>query len=342
MRYKVLGKSGVRVSELALGAMTFGTESGIGADKDESRKVYNAFRDAGGNFIDTANVYNRGTSETFLGEFMAGDRERIVLATKFTGGMREKDINAASNSRKNMMESVNASLKRLKTDYIDLYWVHAWDSITPTEELLRGLDDLVSQGKVLYIGVSDTPAWVVAKSNTMAELRNWSEFIALQIQYSLVERTVERELLPMARAYDMAVTPWGIVGSGVLSGKYNKNAAAEGRGASRSQIVNDRSLKITEEVMRIAEEVNATPTQVAIAWVLNGPANIIPLVGARTLEQWEQNLGCLDVKLDESMMSRLNDISAISPGFPHNMLMGGMGNAKNVDNHRKLTSGGYL
>ncbi|MDA0272101.1 MAG: aldo/keto reductase [Proteobacteria bacterium] len=342
MRYKVLGKSGVRVSELALGAMTFGTESGIGADKDESRKVYNAFRDAGGNFIDTANVYNQGTSETFLGEFMAGDRERIVLATKFTGGMRQKDINASSNSRKNMMESVNASLKRLKTDYIDLYWVHAWDSITPTEELLRGLDDLVSLGKVLYIGVSDTPAWVVAKSNTMAELRNWSEFIALQIQYSLVERTVERELLPMARAYDMAVTPWGIVGSGVLSGKYNKNAAAEGRGSSRSQIINDRSLKIAEEVMRIAEEINATPTQVAIAWVLNGPANIIPLVGARTLEQWEQNLGCLDVELDESMMSRLNDISAISPGFPHNMLMSGMGNAKNLDNHRKFTSGGDL
>lgn len=342
MRYKVLGKSGVRVSELALGAMTFGTESGIGADKDESRKVYNAFRDAGGNFIDTANVYNRGTSETFLGEFMADDRERIVLATKFTGGMREKDINAASNSRKNMMESVHASLKRLKTDYIDLYWVHAWDSVTPTEELLRGLDDLVSQGKILYIGVSDTPAWVVAKSNTMAELRNWSEFIALQIQYSLIERTVERELLPVARAYDMAVTPWGIVGSGVLSGKYNKNAAAEGRGASRSQILNDRSLKIAEEVIRIAEEINATPTQVAIAWVLNGPANIIPLVGARTLEQWEENLGCLDVELDESMMSRLNEISAISPGFPHSMLMGGMGNAKNVDNHRKFTSGGYL
>jgi len=342
MRYKVLGKSGVRVSELALGAMTFGTESGIGADKDESRKVYNAFRDAGGNFIDTANVYNRGTSETFLGEFMAGDRERIVLATKFTGGMREKDINAASNSRKNMMESVHASLKRLKTDYIDLYWVHAWDSVTPTEELLRGLDDLVSQGKILYIGVSDTPAWVVAKSNTMAELRNWSEFIALQIQYSLIERSVERELLPVARAYDMAVTPWGIVGSGVLSGKYNKNAAAEGRGASRSQIINDRSLKIAEEVIRIAEEINATPTQVAIAWVLNGPANIIPLVGARTLEQWEENLGCLDVELDESMISRLNEISAISPGFPHSMLMGGMGNAKNVDNHRKFTSGGYL
>ena len=342
MRYKVLGKSGIRVSELALGAMTFGTESGIGVDKTESRKVYDAFRDAGGNFIDTANVYNQGTSETFLGEFMGGYRERIVLATKFTGGMRDKDINAASNSRKNMMESVHASLKRLKTDYIDLYWVHAWDSITPTEELLRGLDDLVTQGKVLYIGVSDTPAWVVAKSNTMAELRNWSEFIALQIRYSLVDRTVERELLPMARAYDMAVTPWGIVGSGVLSGKYNKDAGAEGRAANRSQIVNDRALKIAEEVMRVANEVNATPTQVAIAWLLKGPANIIPLVGARTLEQWEQNLGCLEVQLDEAMMTRLNEISAITPGFPHDMLMGGMGNSPKLDNHRKSTSGGYL
>jgi aryl-alcohol dehydrogenase-like predicted oxidoreductase len=316
MKYKVLGKSGLRVSELALGAMTFGTESGIGVDKAESRKVYDAFREAGGNFIDTANVYSRGTSETFLGEFMAGDRERLVLATKFTGGMRGKDINAASNSRKNMMESVHASLQRLKTDYIDLYWVHAWDSVTPTEELMRGLDDLVSQGKVLYVGVSDTPAWVVAKSNTMAELRNWSQFVALQIRYSLVDRTVERELLPMARAYDMAVTPWGIVGSGVLSGKYNND---------------------------VADDMGVTPTQVAIAWLLKGPANIIPLVGARTLEQWQDNVGCLDVELDDSAMSRLNEVSAISPGFPHDMLMGGaMANAGNLQNHRSWSSGGYL
>jgi aryl-alcohol dehydrogenase-like predicted oxidoreductase len=343
MKYKVLGKSGLRVSELALGAMTFGTESGIGVDKAESRKVYDAFREAGGNFIDTANVYSRGTSETFLGEFMAGDRERLVLATKFTGGMRGKDINAASNSRKNMMESVHASLQRLKTDYIDLYWVHAWDSVTPTEELMRGLDDLVSQGKVLYVGVSDTPAWVVAKSNTMAELRNWSQFVALQIRYSLVDRTVERELLPMARAYDMAVTPWGIVGSGVLSGKYNKDVAAAGRGAVHKQIVNERSLKIAAEVMSVADDMGVTPTQVAIAWLLKGPANIIPLVGARTLEQWQDNVGCLDVELDDSAMSRLNEVSAISPGFPHDMLMGGaMANAGNLQNHRSWSSGGYL
>ena len=200
MKYKLLGKSGLKVSELALGAMTFGTEMGFGVDKDESRKVYEAFREEGGNFIDTANVYNGGTSETFLGEFMQADRERIVLATKFTGAMRGRDVNASGNSRKNMMDSVHASLKRLKTDYIDLYWAHFWDPTTPTEELMRGLDDLVSQGKVLYVGISDTPAWVVSRANTIAELKGWSQFVGLQIRYSLIDRSVERELLPMSRA----------------------------------------------------------------------------------------------------------------------------------------------
>lgn len=319
MKYRLLGNSGVKVSELALGAMTFGTETGIGVDKDESRKVYEKFREAGGNFIDTANVYNRGTSESFLGEFMAGDRERIVLATKYTGAMRGRDINAAGNSRKNMMDSVHASLKRLKTDYIDLYWAHAWDPLTPTEELMRGMDDLVSQGKVLYVGISDTPAWVIARANTIAELRGWSRFVGLQIRYSLIDRTVERELLPMSRALDLAVTPWGIVGSGILSGKYNQNPEAEGRARMRGQI-EDRSLSIAAEVMAVAQEIGATPTQVAINWVRNGHANVIPLVGARTVEQLEENFGCLDVELSEAHMQRLNGVSAISPGFPHDML----------------------
>ena len=195
MRYKLLGRSGLRVSELALGAMTFGTESGIGVDQEESRKVYARFREAGGNFIDSANVYNQGTSETLLGGFIAGERERIVLATKYTGAMRQRDVNAAGNSRKNMMESVHASLRRLQTDYIDLYWVHARDYLTPIEEVMRGLDDLVRQGKVLYVGISDTPAWVVAQANTIAQLRGWSAFVGLQIRYSLIDRTVERELM---------------------------------------------------------------------------------------------------------------------------------------------------
>ena len=338
MRYRLLGRSGVRVSELALGAMTFGTETGFGVDKDESRAVYDAFREAGGNFIDTANVYAAGTSETFLGEFMAEERERIVLATKYTGGMRSRDVNAVGNSRKNMMDSVHASLKRLNTEYIDLYWVHARDYLTPIEEVMRGLDDLVSQGKVLYVGVSDTPAWVVSQANTLAELRGWASFIGLQIRYSLVDRTVERELLPMARALDLAVTPWGIVGSGILTGKYNRDPETEGRIQMRGGAT-ERGLAIAAEAMAVAEELDATPSQVAIAWVRAGEGNIIPLVGARTREQLADNLGCLEVELSEDQLSRLNEASSISPGFPHDMLGPQVeGLKRRIDNHRATTT----
>jgi aryl-alcohol dehydrogenase-like predicted oxidoreductase len=334
MRYRLLGKSGLRVSELALGAMTFGTETGFGVDKDESRRVYDLFREAGGNFIDTANVYAAGTSEKFLGEFIANERERIVLATKYTGAMRRRDVNAAGNSRKNMMESVHASLKRLGTDSIDLYWVHARDSTTPIEEVMRGLDDLVRQGKVLYVGVSDTPAWVVSQANTLAELRGWSSFVGLQIRYSLIDRTVERELLPMARAFDLAVTPWGIVGSGVLTGKYNDDPKAPGRAQMRGQI-GDRSLSIAAEVMKVAKETNATPSQVAIAWVRQGPALIVPLLGARTADQLEDNLGCLELTLSADQKARLDTVSAIEPGFPHDMLsQQAEARARQIDNHR--------
>jgi aryl-alcohol dehydrogenase-like predicted oxidoreductase len=335
MRYRLLGASGLRVSELALGAMTFGTETGFGVDKEESRRVYDAFRAAGGNFIDTANVYAAGTSESFLGEFIASERERIVLATKYTGGMRGRDVNATGNSRKNMMDSVHASLKRLDTDYIDLYWVHARDYLTPIEEVMRGLDDLVSQGKVLYVGVSDTPAWVVSQANTIAQFRGWSPFIGLQIRYSLVDRTVERELLPMARALDLAVTPWGIVGSGVLTGKYNLDPQTEGRASARGQI-SERQLAIAAATMAIAEELGATPSQVAIAWVRAGEGNIIPLVGARTEAQLAENLGALEVTLSDAQLNRLNEVSAIEPGFPHEMLRPqSQATAKRMDNHRR-------
>jgi aryl-alcohol dehydrogenase-like predicted oxidoreductase len=338
MRYRILGGSGLRVSELALGAMTFGTESGFGVDKTESRRVYDAFRDAGGNFIDTANVYTTGTSETFLGEFLSGERERMVLATKFTGGMRQRDVNATGNSRKNMMDSVHASLKRLQTDYIDLYWVHARDYLTPIEEVMRGLDDLVSQGKVLYVGVSDTPAWVVSQANTIADFRGWSAFVGLQIRYSLVDRTVERELLPMARALDLAVTPWGIVGSGVLTGKYNKDPDTAGRASMRGQIT-DRNLAIAAMTIEIATELDASPSQVAIAWVRAGEGNIIPLVGARTTEQLEENLGALDISFSDEQLERLNAASAIEPGFPHDMLRPqAQATAKRLANHRATTT----
>jgi aryl-alcohol dehydrogenase-like predicted oxidoreductase len=228
MKYRLLGNSGLRVSEAALGTMTFGEDWGWGAAKDEARKVYDAFRDAGGNFIDTANFYTNGTSESFLGEFMKGHREGVVLATKYTNAVPGKDPNAAGNQRKNMFQAVNASLKRLGTDYLDLYWVHIWDQLTPVEEVVRGLDDLVRQGKVLYVGISDAPAWWVAQANTLAQLRGWSPFVGLQIEYSLIERTVERELIPMAKALNLGVAAWSPLAKGLLTGKYHGHAANEG------------------------------------------------------------------------------------------------------------------
>jgi aryl-alcohol dehydrogenase-like predicted oxidoreductase len=227
MHYRLLGNSGLRVSEAALGTMTFGEDWGWGAAKDEARKMYDAFREAGGNFIDTANLYTNGTSESFLGEFMQGHRQSVVMATKYTYAAPGTDPNAAGNQRKNMVQAVEASLKRLGTDYIDLYWVHAWDQITPVEEVMRGLDDLVRQGKVLYVGISDAPAWWIAQANTLAHLQGWSPFIGLQIEYSLIERTVERELIPMAAALNVGVTAWSPLANGVLTGKYHGHGSGD-------------------------------------------------------------------------------------------------------------------
>jgi len=323
LKYRLLGRSGLRVSELALGAMTFGTEK-WGADQAESRRVYDGFREAGGNFIDTANVYSEGRSETFLGEFIAEERERIVLATKYTGVTRGRDVNASGNSRKNMMDSLHASLKRLRTDYIDLYWVHVRDFMTPIEEVMRALDDLVSQGKILYVGISDTPAWEVARANTLAALRGWTPFVGLQIRYSLLDRSVERELLPMAKELDLGVTPWDTLGSGILTGKYNvaqgdPPASTEGRASLRG-LVKERDLTISAEVIRIAQKIGRTPAQVALAWVRQGEGVVIPLVGAKTREQLDDNLGCLDVELESADKEALDRVSRIRLGFPHEFL----------------------
>src|SRR6202051_3789264 len=228
MKYRLLGKSGLRVSEAALETMTFGVERGSGSPKAEAQKVYETYREAGGNFIDTANFYTGGTSEKFLGEFIQGHRESVVLATKYSLAVPGNDPNAAGNHRKSMMQAVEASLKRLQTDYIDLYWVHVWDGITPVEEVMRGLDDLVRQGKGLYVGVSDAPAWWVAQANTLAELRGWTQFVGLQIEYSLIERTVERELIPMAKALNLCVVAWSPLARGVLTGKYHGKGKADG------------------------------------------------------------------------------------------------------------------
>ena len=325
MRYKLLGKSGLRVSELCLGTMTFGEDWGWGAGGDESRAIYNAFLEAGGNFIDTANIYTNGTSEKLLGEFTGENRERLVLATKYTNAMPGSgDANASGNHRKSMMQSVESSLRRLKTDYIDLYWMHAWDALTPVEEVMRGFDDLVRQGKVLYVGISDAPAWWVARANMLADLRGWSAFVGLQIEYSLIERTPEHELLPMAKELGLTVTPWSPLSGGILSGKYldkESDAAKEGRyAAPETQAImpeQNRSERIAKEVVSVANELGVSASQVALAWLRYRDQPMIPIIGTKKLAQLQDNLASLSLNLPDEHLKRLNEASAIEPIFPN-------------------------
>ncbi|RKR80829.1 aryl-alcohol dehydrogenase-like predicted oxidoreductase [Mucilaginibacter gracilis] len=314
MKYKTLGRSGLKVSELCLGTMGFGTENGWGADKQVSKQVFDTYVNAGGNFLDTANIYTQGTSEVFLSEFIASERDNYVVATKYSLYENTKHPNASGNSRKNMMNSVEASLKRLKTEYIDLMYLHIWDNLTPVDEVLRGLDDLVKQGKIMYIGISDTPAWVVSKANTMADLMGWSQFIGLQVEYSLVQRTVERELIPMAQHYNMTVLPWAPLAGGALSGKYLRGE--KGRIKETSNRLNERSTNIAREVVSIADELGVAPSSVALKWLMQQAVSCIPIVGATKPLQVEENLKCVDVTLSSQQMDRLNKVSAYDLGFP--------------------------
>lgn len=326
MHYKVLGKSGLRVSELCLGTMTFGDVWGWGASREESRKIFEAFAEAGGNFLDSANVYTDGQSEQLIGEFIAGSRERFVVSTKYSLNFHPSgDPNQAGNHRKNMVQSLEASLKRLGTEYVDLYYVHAWDFLSPVEEVMRALDDLVRAGKVLYIGISDAPAWVVAQANTLAERYGWSPFVALSAQYNLIERTAERELLPMAESLGIGVTAWSPLSFGLLSGKYLQNqpqAAPRGRldhsGFSSLDLLelSERNLIIAREVQQVADELGCSAPQVALAWLRAQSKEIIPIISARSATQTRDNLGCLDVALPAEHLHRLNEISRIPLGFP--------------------------
>jgi aryl-alcohol dehydrogenase-like predicted oxidoreductase len=324
MRYKLLGKSGLRVSELCLGTMTFGEDWGWGASPEESRKVYDTFLEAGGNFIDTANVYTNGTSERLLGEFMHGQRERIVLATKYTNAAPGTDPNAAGNQRKSMVQALEASLKRLKTDYIDLYWLHIWDQMTPIEEVMRAFDDLVRQGKILYAGVSDIPAWVVAQANTLANLRGWTPFVGLQVEYSLIERTTERELLPMAAGLGLGVTAWSPLARGVLTGKQLEAGGTEDSrqshpGLKQFMASDARKEAIVREVVAVARECGHSPAQVALAWLRQRATPVIPIIGARKLAQVKDNLACVDIRLEPAFLQRLDAVSRIEMGFPHDI-----------------------
>lgn len=315
MKYKLLGRSGLKVSELCLGTMGFGTDSGWGADKESSFGIMEAFANAGGNFLDTANRYQNGTSEKIIGEFVSQqDRDFFVIATKYSLYDNLTNPNASGNNRKNMMRSVDASLKRLNTEFIDLLYLHIWDDLTPIDEIIRGLDDLVRSGKVNYIAISDTPAWMVAKANTMAELMGWSQLVALQVEYSLIQRTPERDLIPMAQHFGMTVTPWAPLAGGALTGKYLKGD--KGRIKEGSKRLNDRSVSITKEVMAIAEELGVEPSHVALKWTMQKDFSSIPIVGATKLSQLEENLKTIDVVLTEEHIKRLDAVSDFELGFP--------------------------
>lgn len=325
-QYRLLGRSGLRVSPLSLGTMTFGTDWGWGADEAEAARILAAYVDRGGNFIDTAVNYTGGSSERMLGRLIADKRERIVLATKFTMARDPGNPNSGGNHRLNMVRSVEASLRQLDTDRIDLFYVHAWDFTTTPEEMMRALDDLVSAGKVLYLGICNTPAWRIAQMQTLADLRGWSPFVALQIEYSLVERTVEHDLMPMAQALGLGVLPWSPLGGGILTGKYARADLTDANDAAvsseRKGIIastghlTERALGIADVVGDISDDTGASRAQVALAWTLRHPAVVSPVMGARTLAQAEDNLGALEVFLTDDQMARLNQASAPAPVFP--------------------------
>jgi aryl-alcohol dehydrogenase-like predicted oxidoreductase len=323
MRYVVLGQSGLKVSELCMGTMTFGERSGWGAPLHECRRILEAFRARGGNFIDTANRYTEGESEKIVGELIKGARDYWVVATKFTLSDRDENPNSSGNGRKNMVQSVEQSLRRLGTDYIDLYWIHAWDWTTPIEELMRGLDDLVRTGKVLHVGISDAPAWIVSHANAVAALRGLSRLVAIQIEYSLIERTVERELVPMANYYGLGVLAWAPLGGGVLTGKYTR----EGQHETQRELFNKMLGKLSEDALKVAravdgvaDELGKTSTQVALAWLRSRQGQVIPILGSRKLEQVEDCLDCLDVALPLEALGQLDEASRIPLGFPHDVL----------------------
>jgi aryl-alcohol dehydrogenase-like predicted oxidoreductase len=315
LRYVLFGRSGLRVSELALGTMTFGTDWGWGADADECGRIFRRFADAGGNFVDTANNNTDGSSEEIVGSLVKGERERFVLATKYSLTVDRADPNAGGNHRKSLVRSLEQSLRRLRTEYVDLLWLHMRDATTPIEEAMRALDDQVRLGKVLYVGISDSPAWVAAQANALAELRGWSPFVGLQVPYSLAGRDPERELFPMAASFGLTVTPWGVLEHGLLSGR---DPATLRWPAER---VPERIERVLGAVRGIADERGCTMSQVAIAWLLGRSApTLVPVVGVRSEEQLADNLGAVDLALTDEERQRLDEAGKPQLGFPRSFL----------------------
>jgi aryl-alcohol dehydrogenase-like predicted oxidoreductase len=316
MRYRLFGATGLRVAEVFLGAMTFGEQGGVGAPPEECRRILDAYADAGGNVIDTAINYRGGASEEILGDLLVGRRDRFVLASKYTVSRDREDPNAAGNHRKNLRLSLETSLRRLRTDYLDVYWVHIWDRHTPVEETMRALDDEVRAGRILYVGISDTPAWVVSHANTLADLRGWTSFAGLQVPYNLLQRDIERELLPMAKMFGLSVAAWSPLGGGILSGKFAQPGGPEAGTRINPTSLTERQQHIAAVVRSVAADLGATPSQVALAWVRGRSPLIHPIIGARRLDQLLENLGSLPLDLPAEASQRLDAATDIDIGFP--------------------------
>ena len=342
MRYKLLGDSGLRVSELALGTMTFGTDEAWGCPRSVARTIYDAYRTAGGNLVDTASYYASGQSEICLRDFIAKDRDEIVLTAKCAYAPPGSNANAAGTHRKYLLKAVDASLERLGTDYIDVLWLTGWDFMTPEHEIMRSLEDLVRLGKVLYLGIADAPAWVICKCNMIAHIKGWTPFIGMQVQYNLVERAIERELLPMARANDLGLVACSPLAGGFLTGKY---VGGQGKGRLVFDDLNrfmNRNGQINAVIASIAAEADCQPAQVALAWVRD--RDVIPILAARTAQQINEDLGVLEVSLSNGQMDRLNQATRIDLGYPHEYLCrtrsaayGGM--FERIDRHRDRGAG---
>jgi aryl-alcohol dehydrogenase-like predicted oxidoreductase len=319
--YITLGRSGLRVSPLALGTMTFGEDNGWGASPETSAAILDEYLDRGGNLIDTANTYTNGHAEKVIGDFFAarpGLRDRTVLSTKFFANLHPGDPNGGGAGRKAIIAQLHESLRRLQTDYVDLYWLHGWDRRAPIEETLRALDDLVAAGKVRYVGFSNLPAWVTAQAETIAHFRGWAPVTALQLEYSLLERTSEGELLPMAEALGLGVLPWSPLRGGQLSGKYvhNGGAPADSPRAAMTGEPTDADWPIIDAVARVAAEIGASSAEVALAWVRSRPAVSSTLIGSRTVEQLRANLASLAITLTPDQLAALDEASTPSLDFP--------------------------
>jgi aryl-alcohol dehydrogenase-like predicted oxidoreductase len=322
--YVTLGRSGLRVSPLCLGAMTFGEDLGWGSSVEESQRIIDRFVELGGNFIDTANFYTKGHSEKIIGDHVgrhAARRDRLVIATKFSGNLYPGDPNGGGSSRKTIVASCENSLRRLQTDYIDLYWLHNWDVHTPIEETMSALEDLVRAGKIRYIGVSDTPAWKIVEANMTARLHGWAPFIGLQIEYSLLERSVEQELVPMALQFGLGITPWSPLKSGALSGKYTRATAGQVK-ADRDfleSFINDKTFVVVDALEAVARAHDSTVARIALAWVQAQPGISSTIIGARRLTQLEDNVLAIDVRLTPEDLDRLNVLTKPTFGFPQSM-----------------------